>query len=164
MFVPTVVYERHQKYLDAFINEKLIISDYLQYITKFICDHNMSTLNNDDLDFFKNLLFDSFTARNIELVGSLLFTYYDRLIKNYKFASSQVIFLLSKLLSFLIKISDVYVKDMFVYLWQCNDKQIILNLFYSLNGENRLCFINWANDKPDIIKFIPKLKLYILFS
>ena len=79
-FTPNSPHERHQKYFDAFlITGGLTDSKYLNYITQYIFDPNISPDNEDDLEFFKNLLFEKI-KRNVEFLNyNLLFgNHFDR--------------------------------------------------------------------------------------
>jgi hypothetical protein len=158
-FVPDSPHERHQKYFDAFlIKEGLTDSRYLNYITQYIFDPNISPDDEDDLDFFKDLLFES-------IKGKVHINYYDWVITHWlKFAFPQAVTTLARYSHFLGRLSSMFLYDFFNYLLKLPNKEIIVALFKELSTENKIQFIGWADHHPEIVKLIPKLRLYLLFS
>jgi hypothetical protein len=158
-FIPDSPHERHQKYFDAFlIEEGLTDSKYLNYITQYIFDPNISSSNSDDMDFFKDLLFES-------IKGKVHINYYDWIVTHWlKYAFPQSITTLSKYAEFLGKLSTMFLEDFFNYLLKLPNKEIIVSVFQKLSTDNKIKFIGWADHHPEIVKLIPKLRLYLLFS
>lgn len=158
-FIPNSPYERHQKYFDAFlIEDGLTNSKYLNYITQYIFDENISPDNKDDLDFFKNLLFES-------IKGKVHIDYYDRVINRWtQLAFDQTIETLARYAAFLSRLSSLFLHDFFSYLLKLENKNIIVQLFLKLDSYSKVYFIEWADFNPEIVKLIPKLKMYLLFT
>jgi len=160
-FVPNSPHERHQKYFDAFlIEEGLTNSKYLNYITQYIFDPAMSPDDEDDLEFFKNLLFES-------MKGKVHIDYYDRVTRWSQFAFDQTIETLARYAYFLSRLSVMFLDDFFNYLLKSNQNkndQIIINLFPKLDNYSKVQFIEWADLNPEVVKLIPKLKMYLLFT
>jgi hypothetical protein len=158
-FIPNSPHERHQKYFDAFlIEEGLTNSKYLGYITQYIFDPAMSPDNEDDLEFFKNLLFES-------MKGKVHIDYYDQVVTKWvKFAFNQTIETLARYAYFLGRLSDMFLKDFYNYLLKFDDKEILIHLFPKLDSQSKVHFIEWADDYPEIVESIPKLKMYLLFT
>lgn len=161
-FTPNSLHERHQKYFDAFhIKEGLEDSRYLNYITQYIFDPKLSPDDEDDLEFFKNLLFES-------IKGKVHINYYDRVVSRWtQFAYEQAIETLARYAYFLSRLSVLFLHDFFYYLLKSNNNkndQIIINLFPKLDSYSKVQFIEWADLNPEVVKLIPKLKMYLLFT
>lgn len=158
-FNPNSPHERHQKYFGAFlIEEGLTDSRYLNYITQYIFDPNLSPDNKDDLEFFKNLLFES-------IKGKVHNNYYDRVVTRWaKFAFDQTVETLARYSYFLSRLSDMFLHDFFNYLLKSHDEKLIINLFPKLDPYSKVQFIEWADLNPEVVKLIPKLKMYLLFT
>lgn len=158
-FIPNSQFERHHKYFDAFeIQNGISDINYLNFITEYINDTSLSPNNDDDLEFFKNLLFES-------IKGKVHIRYYDwvitNLINNDIHTCTKI---LSRYSEYLGGLSNLFLHDFFNYLLQLDDKQIIIELFNVLPSKIKLEFIYWANDNESVVKLIPKLKSYLLFS
>lgn len=158
-FIPNSPHERHQKYFDAFlIEEGLTNSKYLNYITQYIFDPAMSPDNEDDLEFFKNLLFES-------MKGKVHIDYYDRVVTRWsQFAFDQTIETLARYAYFLGRLSGMFLHDFFHYLLRLDNKEILIHLFPKLDSQSKIHFIEWADYHPEIVESIPKLKMYLLFT
>lgn len=158
-FIPNSPHERHQKYFDAFlIEDGLTNSKYLNYITQYIFDTNLSPDNNDDLEFFKNLLFES-------IKGKVHINYYDWVVSRWtQLAFEQTVETLVRYSYFLGKLSDMFLHDFFNYLLKSKHNKIIINLFPKLDHYSKVQFIKWVDLNPEVIKMIPKLKMYLLFT
>ncbi len=158
-FIPDSPHERHQKYFDAFlIKEGLTDSRYLNYITQYIFDPNLSPDNDDDLEFFKNLLFES-------IKGKVHINYYDRVVTRWtELAFDQTVETLARYSYFLSKLSVMFLHDFFNYLLKSHNEKLIINLFPKLDSYSKIQFIEWADLNPEVVKFIPKLKMYLLFT
>jgi hypothetical protein len=157
-FVPTSQHERHQKYFDAFLLKKeLTDSKYFNYITQFISDPNLSYLDKDDMSFFQDLLFESFREK-------VYIKYYDWVTKWFDFAGPQTITTLSNYSNYLGEVSELFLEDFFNHIFKLSKRNLIVDLFESLSSQNRLRFIKWADGKPEVVKLIPRLKFYLLFT
>lgn len=158
-FIPNSPHERHQKYFGAFlIKEGLSNSKYLNYITQYIFDPNLSPDNEDDLEFFKNLLFES-------MKGKVHIDYYDRVATGWtQYAFDQTIDTLARYSYFLSRLSDMFLRDFFNYFLRFDNKEIIVHLFPKLDSCSKVEFIKWADQNPEVVNLIPKLKMYLLFT
>lgn len=158
-FIPNSPHERHQKYFDAFlIEDGLTNSKYLNFITQYIFDPVLSPDNEDDLEFFKNLLFES-------IKGKVHIDYYDRIVTRWtQFAFDQTTDTLARYSYFLSRLSDMFLHDFFNYLLLFDNKEIIVHLFPKLDSYSKIEFIKWADNNSEVVKLIPKLKMYLLFT
>lgn len=158
-FIPNSPHERHQKYFDAFlIKDGISSAQYLNYITQYIFDPNLSPENADDLEFFQNLLFEG-------IKGRVHIKYYDWVITHWtKFAFDQTVNILVRYSYFLSRLSTMFLHDFFSYLLKTNDNKIITQMFPKLDAYSKIQFIEWADLHPEIVEFIPKLKMYLLFT
>jgi len=158
-FIPNSPHERHQKYFDAFlIKEGLTDSKYLNYITQYIFDPNLSPDDEDDLEFFKNLLFES-------IKGKVHIDYYDRVVTRWtQFTFDQTVDTLTRYSYFLSRLSDMFLHDFFNYLLKIDNKEIVVHLFFKLDNYSKIEFIKWADQNSEVVKLIPKLKMYLLFT
>lgn len=160
-FVPDSTCERHQKYFDAFSDPKAIdnFATYTTYLTRFIHDNSISFLNDDDLQFFRDLLFESSWKR-------IHIKYYEDILDRWiKFAFTQSMSVLSKYSDFLGQVSEYYLRDLFYCIFRHHQSHIIVpSLFNVLSPENKVIFVKVGMNYPDIIKQIPKFKTYLLFS
>lgn len=158
-FSPNSEHKRHQLYFDAFLDSINSPTLYCTYITRFINDGAISSFNDDDMQFFKDLLFES-------KHGKVHIEYYVNILENWlQFAFNQSMFTISKYCDFLIKISELFIKDMFHYIFKMKNCELIIKkLFTYLSPENKILFINVGMDYPQILKLIPKFKTYVLFS
>lgn len=157
--IPTSSHERHQKYLDAFhIKEGISSAEYLNYITQYIFDPNISPDNEDDLDLFKHLLFEG-------IKGKVHIRYYEWVVTHWiKFAFNQTIDTLARYSYFLSRLSTMFLHDFFDYLLKRDNKKIIINLFSKLDSYSKTEFIGWADHNSEVVVLIPKLKMYLLFT
>lgn len=161
VFKPDSTCERHQKYFGAFSDPMALDNRtiYMTYITRFINDGAISPSNEDDIQFFRDLLFES-------CWGRLHHTYYEYILERWiKIAFTQSMTILSKYADFLLPVSELFVKDMFHDIFKMNQSQLIVtSLFELLSPENKVILIKVGMIYPSIIKEIPKFKMYLLFS
>ncbi len=181
-FKPSSQHERHQKYFEAFsvsdkisrpyihiesdVLNKTSLNGYLDYITKYITDPNISYHNHDDIEFFKDLLFEG-------LYGKIHIFYYRNIFDKWmRFAFEQSIFILSKYASFLSKISPLYLHDFYDYMLgnryiKSNSNydwiKIISSLYDNLDPEAKIEFIRVASNYKDIVSQLPQIKLYMTY-
>jgi hypothetical protein len=160
-FTPTSDLERHQKYFDAFLISRdphRSLGEFFDSITKYIFDPNIHHTDEEDLQFLKDLLFES-------AFGKLHIAYYEWVVaKMVPFAFPQSLRVLSRYVDFLCAISVMFLDDFFHFLCKNPNKEIIRGLFPILSAENRVNFIRVVNNYPDVVKLIPKVKLYITFT
>ena len=162
-FKPTSTLERHQKYFDAFlIYEKTTLGggekQYLDCLTKFIFDPNISHENEDDIQFFKDLLFESW-------YGKVHIYYYEWVLsKLLPYGFPQSIRILSRYADFLGVVSTMFLEDFYNAICRHENKEIAKCLFAKLSPVNRVHFVKMIDKHSEIVKLIPKLKLYVVFS
>ena len=158
-FKPDSTCERHQKYFDAFsiIGNGIGYRNYLNYITRFINDAAVSHLDEDDIQFFRDLLFESH-------YGKVHIEYYQWIIDKWiGWALDQSIFTLCKYADFLGQVSELFLHDMFDYIFKIKPN-LIESVFNGLSPDNKVHFITVGMKYPKIIKGNPKFKTYLLFS
>lgn len=161
-FTPISDLGRHQKYFGAFSiskdKENLNITSYLAYITKFINDPNISHLDQEDLQFFKDLLFEG-------PYGKVHIEYYMQIINKWaKIALPQAARILSRYADFLGQVSEMFLHDFYNAVLRGYSFDIAVALFPLLSHTNKVEFIKMVDTYPNIVKAIPKLKLYMVFS
>jgi hypothetical protein len=156
-YKPTSPHKRHRKYFGAFSNKN--ITRHLQTITRFCKDKNISPDDADDMDFFRALLFES-------CLGKVHISYYS-LLHNRKRSKTHFVATaknLARYCDFIVKISDLFLGDFFNYLMRYKDKSFIGSVFDKLSALNKIKFIHKVEAFPDVVRQIPKLKLYMTFS
>lgn len=159
-YKPNSKLERHQKYLGAF-SDFCIEEEYLSNITQFIMDPKISPNDEDDIELFKDLLFES-------KFGKIHIYYFDRLFNKLwdKTTFDWTVRIMSKYVEFAHKISEFYSGDIFNALFTELHKThdaISLMLKYLPHNE-RMCMVRVAQTYPSVLESVPKLKLYALFS
>lgn len=161
-FKPTSSLQRHQKYFGAFflkLDREIVkgTSLYLDYITKFITDPNISHLNEDDLWFLKDLLFES-------QYGKVHIEYYTWILNNWlDYAFPQAIKILARYADFLGQVDRRYLDDFF-HTIMIDSQDAAIAIFECLSSTNKVEYINIVGRYPAIVERVPKLKLYITFS
>lgn len=162
-FKPTSTLERHQKYFDAFLispGEEIFYgpASYLNFITKFINDPNISHQDQEDLQFFKDLLFES-------QFGKIHIQYYTWVIDKWtQYAFPQAIRVLARYADFLGGVSVMFLHDFYHHLFKLPKHDLTIAIFPILSSINKVEFIKTADQYPAIIAAMPKLKLYMVFS
>jgi hypothetical protein len=164
-FIPDSTCERHQKYFGAFsvVPKRFHGSnntyEYLKFITQYINDGAISHLDSDDLQFFRDLLFES-------SFGKVHIEYYDWIITKWsQFAFSQTVSIIARYADFLGQLSELFLKDLFKYVYSLTPRGAgAKHLFPLLSPENKVIFVQVGMDYPHILQEIPKFKLYLLFS
>ncbi len=151
-------HDRHQPYLSLFSNKEMYERQYLWEIAKLVMDPKLSPKDEDDLEIFQDLVFDSERGR-------LHIFFYEELFKNYyQYQPDWTLKVFSRYLSYLDSISKLFVVDAFNYIFRKKDVQLITDLLSEMTYEVKISFIRASNTYPEIIKTVPKLKLYNLFS
>jgi hypothetical protein len=150
---------RHQKYLRVFssLPDKIVL---LKTITRFINDKAISHLDPDDLQLFQNLVFDTGC-------GPVNISFYSQVKKKY--TRSKTCFIpsakvLARFADFTGQISSLFVDDLFLHLLRNTNNSFIKSVFDKLSAVNKLKMMHLADTYPEIIKRIPKIKLYLTFS
>lgn len=157
---PTSKLERHQKYLGAF-SAFCIEDEYLSNITDFIMDPKNSPSNDDDVELFKDFLFES-------KFGRIHICYFDLWFSKIgnKTNFDWTVRVMSRYIEFIRKISEFYIDDIFnMFLTELNASQDAIALLLKLLPmEDRMSFVRAAKVYPKALKRVSKLKLYYLFS
>lgn len=148
--------------------------DYLQIITDYINDPSISHLDIDDLELFQTLLYEG-------PWGKIHIVYYVEQIEEYEKQEITCDYLvgnLARYLDYLNQISALLVNDMFYHIfryWKYDDlnsyyrsiekgKPVIEGLLSVLTPDIKLRLVQVADQHPNIVQHIPKLKLYLTFS
>jgi hypothetical protein len=157
---PTSKQERHQKYLGAF-SAFCVEDEYLSNITNFIMDPKNSPSNDDDVELFKDLLFES-------KFGMMHICYFDLMFSRLcdKPNFDWTIRVIAKYIEFIHKISKFYSDDIFdTFLTELNTSHDAIGLLLRhLPMEERMYLVKVARAYPMALSRVPKLKLYALFS
>lgn len=155
-YVPDFSQERHTIYRNGFntcTNEK----DYYKIINKYILDGNLSPANTDDVELFKDLLFES-KFRRIHL------EYARWLIEWCKKKPSRRKLVLSYI-KYIASASSLHLRDFWGIILTEHNKDFIVDLLSEADSEVRLTIVTGAvENNPKLMKLIPKLKMYLLFS
>lgn len=151
-------HDRHQPYLALFRDKEMYERQYLWQIAKFVMDPKLSPSDGDDLEIFQDLVFD--TER-----GRLHIFFYEELFKNYyQYQPDWTLKVFVRYVAFLNAVSGLFANDAFHYIFKKEDPQLITNLLKEMPVKQKLDFIRFSDKYPDMIKAVPKLKLYNLFS
>lgn len=154
-------HERHKPYHDKFRRkdgEQLFERQYYWSVAKYVMDPNITSSDGDDLELFEDAVFES-------PFGRIHIHFYEQLFKNYyQFNSDWVLKVFCKYLLFLEELTVLFTNDAFNYIFRKNDPKLILNLLKEMPLEIKLRFIKESEKHPEIIRAVPKLKLYNLFS
>lgn len=121
-------------------------------------DPNISPSDSDDFEMFQDMVFESPWGRvHIHL--------YEQFFKNYyTYYPDWVLKVFSRYLEFLDKASPLFTRDAFGFIFNKNDVQLIENLLKELPFEIKMQFIHASEKYPTMLKAVPKLRLYNLFS
>jgi hypothetical protein len=149
-------HERHLDYLDAF-SASITEDEYVRYIIKYLLDPNLSPDDGDDLDLFQSLVFDS-------KWGRLHIFVYEDLFNEYHIRPVRTATIFCRHLEYLGKISGLFLLDAFSYIFKKNDPEVVKFLLRFMPLKVKLLFIMEAENHPLILRAVPKLKLYNLFS
>src|SRR5512135_3350590 len=151
-------HDRHQAYLPLFKSSEMYERQYLWEIGKLVMDPKLSPLDTDDLEIFQDLVFDSERGR-------LHIFFYEELFKNYyQYQPNWTLKVFVKYIDFLRAISSLFSNDAFHYIFKTKDINLITNLLKEMPPNQKLDFIRLSDRYPEMIKAVPKLRLYNLFS
>lgn len=150
-------HDRHQPYLHIF-NENTPDWTYLRHISRFVLDPNLSPEDPEDLELFQDLLFDG-------PMGQIHIFYYETMFPSNRFYyPKEIIRHFVKYLSFLNKLSPLFVRDAYYFIFRRKSQLLINQMLDELPFEIKMDFIREAQKQPDIIELSDKLKMYNLFS
>lgn len=153
-------HERHKPYHGKFTsaNGSYYERTYYWHVAKYVADPDISASNADDLELFQDVVFES-------PWGRIHISFYEQLFKNYyKLNSDWVIRTFCKYLEFIEKLSPLFTQDAFAFVFKKQDVKMIEQLLRLMPLQIKLRFIKTAENYPDMIRAVPKLKLYNLFS
>lgn len=153
-------HEQHKPYHGKFTsaNETWYERQYYWNVAKYVMDENISPSNADDLELFQDAIFES-------PWGRIHIHFYEQLFKNYyKFNSEWTIKVFCKYIEFFDKISFLFSNDAFTFIFKQEDTKIVEGLLKVMPVGMKLRFIKAAEKYPKVIRAVPKLKLYNLFS
>lgn len=121
-------------------------------------DPNLSPTDADDLEIFQDLVFDSDHGR-------LHIFFYEELFKNYyQYQPDWTLKVFVRYLLYLDKLSSLFSTDAFHFIFKKEDVKLITNLLKEVPVDIKLRLIKFSEMYPNMIKAVPKLKLYNLFS
>lgn len=151
-------HERHQKYIDLF-KEDVFETSLLWHTAMYVWDPKMSAKDDDDMELFQDLVFESKFGRiHIYFYDQYLFPRYFRLNPDW------VIRVFVRYLEFLERASPLFTNDAFDFAYKYRDSKLILMLLDKMSFDIKMRFIKHSEKYPDMIQLVPKLKLYNLFS
>jgi hypothetical protein len=152
-------HERHKPHHNKFtIKEDWFERQYYWNVAKYVMDSNISPSDADDLELFQDAVFDS-------PWGRIHIHFYEQLFKNYyQYQPDWALKVFARYLLFLENVSSLFTNDAFHYIFKKKDVQLITNLMKEMSPEIKLRFIKMSENYPNIIKTVPKLKMYNLFS
>lgn len=153
-YTPTINYQRHKAYLCAF-DSRININKYFKLIKKFILDKNISCYNDEDIQFLRDLLFDTKFGRNHIYFYQFIYSSINRSKKNFR--------IFTKYTDFLGAISVYFLEDMFDFVINTKNNNFIKNYFFELSLPNKIKFLKSLKKYPFLLKKIPKIKSYVLF-
>lgn len=157
---PKTKHDRHQKYVSVF-EGFCVEHEYHATITRFMMDSNISSSNPDDIELFKDLLFES-------KFGKIHIYYFDKLLKSLSDKSQfdWTVRVMAKYIEFTGKISEFYQGDILHTLFtELNRTQTAIELLLKhLSAQDRIYLAQTARQFPAVIAKIPKIRLYSLFS
>jgi len=148
-------HERHQIYLSAF--HTLSIYNFVEFITKFVLDPNISSDNEDDTDLFQDFVFS-------DRLGRLHIYYYEHLFFDVPGDNNYIAEAFCRYLDFLGQISPFFTQEALNKPFKMGNISLIESIMIFGSHNIKLGIIKTSDKYPHITKRIPKLKLYNLFS
>lgn len=151
-------HDRHQSYTPLFRDREMYERQYLWQIGKFVMDPKLSPSDGDDLELFQDLVFDSDRGR-------LHIFFYEELFKNYyQYQPDWTLKVFVRYVMYLDKLSTLFSGDSFDFILKKSDPKLITDLLKEMPFNLKMRLIKMSERYPDMIKAVPKLKLYNLFS
>lgn len=150
-------HDRHKAYLHIF-HEYCPESTFLRHISMFVCDPNLSSEDEEDLELFQDLLFEG-------PMGRIHIFYYEELFRDsYSLEPKLVLTTFSHYLDFLNKLSSLFVMDAYHFILQREDPILIDALLRAFPFHLKMEFVRFSQKYPKALQISPKLKLFNLFS
>jgi len=153
-------HERHQPYHEKFDRAQKGNTERQYYwnVAKYVLDSKISPSDGDDLELFEDAIFES-------PWGRIHIYFYEWLFKNYYATQPEVVLrIFSRYLEYLEKCSILFVDDAFNFIFRQKDSKLIESLLKIMSLSSKLRLITVSDKYPDIVRSVPKLKLYNLFS
>lgn len=153
-------HERHKPYHEKFDRAQGNNTERQYYwnVAKYVLDSKISPSNEDDLELFEDAIFES-------PWGRIHIYFYEWLFKNYYQTQTEVVIrTFVKYLEFLNEISPLFTVDAFNFIFRQKDTKLIEKLLNTMSFEIKLNFIKVSDKYPEVVRSVPKLKLYNLFS
>ncbi len=155
MYKPDVKEEKYNLYLEAF-HPEVSMDQYLDLVTKFIVDPNMSVDDTTDLFFFKDVLFSTKFGKNHIF-------YYHWLCLN---APENYIYYLAKYSDFLDRLSYFFISDLWKFLILTH-YNIVDDYFNFLSYSLKLKFLQMLKSQSfknkELIVSKKNISLYMTF-
>lgn len=131
---------------------------YLWNVGVYVNDPNIDPNDEDDLEFFQDMVFES-------PYGRIHIFYYEELFKNYLALNRDwTLRTFSNYVLFLDKFSHLFSDEAFAHVYKNQQTQVVADLLKVMDMEIKLKFIRMADKYPNVMRAVPKLKLYNLFS
>lgn len=144
----------HQKNFSKELYERA----YLWNVGVYVNDPKIDPSDADDLEFFQDMVFDS-------PYGRIHIFFYEELFKNYLHLNRDwTIRTFARYVLFLENISSLMSEEAMNFVYKKQEASVITDLLKVMDMEVKLRFIRLADKHPDVMRVIPKLKLYNLFS
>lgn len=144
----------HQKNFSREIHER----GYLWNVGVYVNDTRIDPSNEEDLEFFQDMVFDS-------PYGRIHIFFYEELFKNYLHLNRDwTVRTFARYVLFLENISALFSEEALNFVYRKQEPSVITDLLKVMDMDVKLRFIRLADKHPDVMRAIPKLKLYNLFS
>ena len=154
-------HERHVPYQNKFVvlgNSENGEYNYYYNLSEFVLDENLSPLDDDDFEMFQDIVFES-------PWGRVHIFFYEQLFKiYYEYRSEWTLQVFSKYLTYLNRASTLFTQDAFGYIFNQNNVELVERVLKELPFEIKMQFIRASEKYPAMLKAVPKLRLYNLFS
>lgn len=150
-------HENHAPHQKNFSKE-LYERSYLWNVGVYVNDPRIDPSNEDDLEFFQDMIFDS-------PYGRIHIFFYEELFKNYlNLNRDWTVRTFARYVLFLENISQLFSEEALNFVYRKQEPSVITDLLKVMDMDVKLRFIRLADKHPDVMRAIPKLKLYNLFS
>lgn len=153
-------HERHKSHREklAQAKEAMLEGQYYWCVARYVTDRNISPSDVDDLEFFQDSVFES-------PWGRIHIFFYEWMFKKYYQSNPDwYVLVFTKYLEYLDKISPLFSQDAFYFVFRQNNIQLVESVLKAMSFDIKLRFIKASEKYPDMIRKVPKLKLYNLFS
>lgn len=147
--------ERHGSYARSFKIED--IGKYYRHINRYILDQNLSPTDQDDVELFKDLLFESRFGR--------VHIAYSEWLVHYAGKKKSRVNLVDRYIAYISEVSSLFYEDFVGALIKYGNINFVEYLMATASLETRLVLVKTlAQHFPKMMRQIPKLKTYLIFS